>query len=156
NQLGRGALQEMNTLDMMKPITKWAARAYTTERLPEIMGEAWRMAMTGRYGPVYLELPSDVLHNEVEEEAAPMPTGYRSYGRVAGDPALIAEAAAALRQADKPMVLGGSQVYWSEAHDDLRQLVEKLQAPVYLNAMGRGSISQEHPLFFSRTRRNAF
>ena len=48
NQLGRGTLQEMNTLDMMKPITKWAARAYTTERLPELLGEAWRVAMTVR------------------------------------------------------------------------------------------------------------
>jgi thiamine pyrophosphate-dependent acetolactate synthase large subunit-like protein len=155
NQLGKGALQEMNTLDMMKPITKWAVRVYNTERIPEIMADAWRVAMTGRYGPVYVEMPSDILHATIDDAGVQMPVGYRPGGRVAGDPALIDQAADLIRNAERPMVIGGSQVYWSEAHVDLRQFVEKLQAPVFLNAMGRGSISQEHPLFFSRTRRNA-
>jgi acetolactate synthase-1/2/3 large subunit len=155
NQVGKGALQEMNTLDMMKPITKWAVRVHQTNRIPEILSEAWRVSMTGRYGPVYVEIPSDVLHGRVEEDQAPMPEGYRTQGRIAGDPRLIAEAAALIQKSEKPLVMGGSQVYWSEAHQDLQQFVEKIQAPVFLNAMGRGSISQEHPLFFSRTRRNA-
>ena len=51
--------------------------------------------------------------------------------------------------------MGGSAIYWSESHEELKRLVELLKAPVYLNAMGRGSISQEHPLFFNRSRRSA-
>jgi acetolactate synthase-1/2/3 large subunit len=156
NQIGRGALQEMNTLDMMKPISKWAVRVHHTQRIPEIMSEAWRVATTGRMGPVYIEMPSDVLHGRIEEDQLPpLPKGYRTTGRVAGDPALVGEAAQAIRDAEKPLVMAGSQIYWSTAHEDLRQFIEKIQAPVYLNAMGRGSIRQDHPLFFSRTRRNA-
>ena len=155
NQLGKGALQEMNTLDMMKPITKWAARVHSAERIPEHLAEAFRVSMTGRYGPVYLEMPSDVLHGRVEEEKVRMPSGYRTTGRVAGDPQLVGQAAELIRNAEKPLVMGGSQVYWSDAHEDLQQFVEKIQAPVFLNAMGRGSMRQDHPLFFSRTRRNA-
>ncbi len=156
NQIGRGALQEMNTLDMMKPISKWAVRVHNTNRIPEIMSEAWRVAMSGRYGPVYIEIPSDVLHGRVEEEQLPpMPTGYRTTGRVAGDPALIAQAAQLIKNAEKPLVMAGSQIYWSRGHEELRQFVEQIQSPFYLNAMGRGSVRQDHPLFFSRTRRNA-
>jgi acetolactate synthase I/II/III large subunit len=155
NQLGKGALQEMNTLDMMKPITKWAVRVHQTHRIPELLAEAWRVSMTGRYGPVYVEIPSDVLHGRVEEEQVQMPVGYRPRGRVSGDPALVQEAAQLIRSAEKPLVMGGSQVYWCDAHKDLQEFVEKIQAPTFLNAMGRGSMRQDHPLFFSRTRRNA-
>jgi acetolactate synthase I/II/III large subunit len=155
NQVGKGALQEMNTLDMMKPISKWAVRVHQTHRIPEILAEAWRVSMTGRYGPVYVELPSDVLHGRVEEDQAPMPAGYRPSGRVSGDPVLVGEAARMIKNAEKPLVMGGSQVYWSDAHKELNEFVEKIQAPTFLNAMGRGSMRQDHPLFFSRTRRNA-
>jgi acetolactate synthase-1/2/3 large subunit len=155
NQLGKGALQEMNTLDMMKPISKWAVRVHQTHRIPEILAEAWRVSMTGRYGPVYVEIPSDVLHGRVEEDQVPMPVGYRPHGRVSGDPQLIAEAAQLIKKSEKPLVMGGSQVYWCDAHKELNEFVEKIQAPTFLNAMGRGSMRQDHPLFFSRTRRNA-
>ena len=152
-----GSLQEIpGTVEMMKPITKWAATCYHTHRIPEYLAQAFRIAMTGRYGPVFLELPSDVLFGRIEEEQVRLPEGYRPTGRVHGDPALINEAAKLLRAAERPVVMGGSGVYWSDAGRALQELAEKIQAPIYLNDMGRGCVPQDHPQFYSRTRRTAF
>jgi len=154
-QFEMGALQEMEQVDMMKPITKWAGCCYQTRRVPEYLQMCFRIAMTGRYGPCFLEIPTDVLFGRVEESEAPIAESYRTEGRVQGDQRLVAQAAALLAKAERPVVMAGSQVYWSGAADGLRRLIERLGAPVYLNAMGRGSIRQDHPLFFSRTRRAA-
>jgi len=150
-----GALQEMDQVELMRPITKWARCVYETKRIPEYISMAFREAMSGRRGPVFLEIPTDVLFQRVEESEVRFPERYRPQGRKYPDPRLVQEAAQLLAQAQRPMVMAGSQVYWDEAHEELRQLIEKLQAPVYLNAMGRGCIRQDHPLFFSRTRRLA-
>jgi len=152
-----GALQEIpGTVEMMRPITKWAATVPFTNRIPDYLAQAFRVALTGRYGPVFLEIPSDVLFGRLEEEEAPLPEGYRTEGRTQGDPALIQQAAQLLANAERPAVMGGTGVYWSDAGDALRELAEKIHAPIYLNDMGRGTVSQEHPQFMSRTRRTAF
>ncbi len=151
----KGALQEMDQVELVKPITKWARCVYDTRRIPEYMATAFRHALTGRYGPVFLEIPADVLFRRVEESEVPFPRSYRPEGRVQADPRVVRQAAQALAKAQQPLIMGGSSVYWSAAHDRLRDLAERLQAPVYLNAMGRGSLPQDHPLFFSRTRRGA-
>jgi acetolactate synthase-1/2/3 large subunit len=151
----RGALQEMDQVEFLRPLTKWARCLYDTARIPEYMAMAFRHALSGRYGPVFLEMPADVLFRRVEENEVTFPASYRPQGRVQADPNVIRQAAQLLASAQQPLVMAGSLVYWSAAHDALRQLIEKLQAPVYLNAMARGSIRQDHPLFFSRTRRGA-
>jgi len=151
----KGALQEMDQVELLRPVTKWARCLYDTKRIPEYMAMAFRHALSGRYGPVFLEMPSDVLFRRVEENEVTFPSSYRPHGRVQADPSVVRQAVRLLASAHQPLVMAGSLVYWSAAHDRLRQLIEKLQAPVYLNAMARGSIRQDHPLFFSRTRRGA-
>jgi len=155
NDFEKGALQEMDQVELMRSITKWARCVYDTRRIPEYLAMAFRHALSGRYGPVFLEIPSDLLFRRVEESEAAFPASYRPQGQVQGDAAVVREAARLLASAQEPLVMAGSLVYWSGAHDWLRQLIERIQAPVYLNAMGRGSIPQDHPLFFSRTRRGA-
>ncbi|HEY8172016.1 MAG TPA: thiamine pyrophosphate-binding protein, partial [Dehalococcoidia bacterium] len=152
-----GALQEIpGTVEMMRPITKWAATIPFTNRIPDYLAQAFRVALTGRYGPVFLEIPSDILFGRVEEADVPLPSGYRTEGRTQGDFTLIKRAAELLANAERPAVMGGTGVYWSNAGDALRELAEKIQAPIYLNDMGRGTVHQEHPQFMSRTRRTAF
>ncbi len=151
----KGALQEMDQVEFLRPLTKWARCLYDTARIPEYMAMAFRHALSGRYGPVFLEMPADMLFRRVEENNVTFPSSYRPQGRVQADPSVIRQAAQLLASAQQPLVMAGSLVYWSAAHDRLRQLIERLQAPVYLNAMARGSIPQDHPLFFSRTRRGA-
>ena len=152
-----GALQEIpGTVEMMRPITKWSATIPFTDRIPDYLAQAFRTALTGRYGPVFLEIPSDILFGRVEEDQAQLPTAYRTEGRTQGDAGLIKRAAEALANAERPALMGGTGVYWADAGEALRELAEKAQAPIYLNDMGRGTISQEHPQFMSRTRRTAF
>jgi acetolactate synthase-1/2/3 large subunit len=151
----KGALQEMDHVELLRPLTKWARCLYDTKRIPEYMAMAFRHALSGRYGPVFLEVPADVVFRRVEESEVSLPSSYRPKGRVQADASVIGEAARLLASAQQPLVLAGSLVYWSAAHEPLRQFVERLQAPLYLNAMARGSVPQDHPLFFSRTRRGA-
>ncbi|MCH7578126.1 MAG: acetolactate synthase [Chloroflexi bacterium] len=150
-----GALQEMDQVELVRPITKWARCVYDTARIPEYIASAFRAALTGRQGPVFLEIPTDVLFRKVEEKDVYFPQSYRPQGRVYPDPKAIKSAAEIIAKAERPLIMAGSAIYWQDAHEELRHFIEVAQAPVYLNAMGRGSISQEHPLFFSRTRRNA-
>ncbi|MCH7835728.1 MAG: thiamine pyrophosphate-binding protein, partial [Chloroflexi bacterium] len=150
-----GALQEMDQVELLRPITKWARTVYDTARIPEYLASAFRAALTGRQGPAFLEIPTDVLFRKVEENDVYFPQSYRPQGRVYPDPKLIKQAAEIITKAERPLIMAGSAIYWQEAQEELRHFIEVAQAPLYLNAMGRGSLSQEHPLFFSRTRRNA-
>jgi acetolactate synthase-1/2/3 large subunit len=150
-----GALQDMDHTELLRPITKFAKCVHQTERIPEYIAMAFRAALTGRQGPAFLEIPTDVLFRKVEEDSVAFPKAYRPVGKVNPDPKVIKQAADALRKSERPVVMGGSAIYWAEAHEELKRLLELLKAPVYLNAMGRGSISQEHPLFFNRSRRSA-
>ncbi|TAK57315.1 MAG: hypothetical protein EPO22_12445, partial [Dehalococcoidia bacterium] len=152
-----GALQEIpGTVEMMRPITKWSATIPFTKRIPDYLAQAFRIALTGRFGPVFLEIPSDILFGRFEESELELPTGYRTEGRTQGDFRLIKEAAQLLAGAERPVLMGGTGVYWANAGDAFRELAEKVQAPMYLNDMGRGMVQQDHPQFMSRTRRIAF
>ncbi len=150
-----GALQEMDHVELLRPITKWARCVYDTQRIPEYIASAFRAALSGRQGPAFLEIPTDVLFRKVEENEVYFPQSYRSQGRVHPDPQSVKQAAEAIAKAERPLVMAGSAIYWDDAHEELKHFIEVAQAPLYLNAMGRGSLAQDHPLFFSRTRRNA-
>ena len=150
-----GALQDMDQVQLVRSITKWARCVYDTQRIPEYIASAFRAALTGRQGPAFLEIPTDVLFRKVEENDVYFPQSYRPQGRVYPDPKVVKQAAEIIARAERPLVMAGSAIYWQDAHQELRHFVEVAQAPVYLNAMGRGAINQDHPLFFSRTRRNA-
>jgi acetolactate synthase-1/2/3 large subunit len=92
-----GALQEIpGTVEMMRPITKWSATIPFTDRIGDYLAQAFRTALTGRYGPVFLEIPSDVLFGRVDDEQVQLPSDYRTEGRTQGDARLIDQAAQAL------------------------------------------------------------
>jgi acetolactate synthase-1/2/3 large subunit len=150
-----GALQDMDHVSLVRPITKWAKTVLETQRIPEYIASAFRSAMTEPQGPAFLDIPTDILFKKVEESEVYFPESYRPAGRIYPDPNLVKQAAEAISKAERPVLMAGSATYWHEAHEDLRHLAEVMQSPVYLNAMGRGSLSQDHPLFYSRSRRNA-
>jgi acetolactate synthase I/II/III large subunit len=152
---GKGSLQEMEQVDLFTRITKWSDRVPSPDRVPTYMAKAFRTMLSGRLGPVFLELPWDVLSNGVEESECPLPTGYRTRARQPGDPELIERAAGLLSAAERPVVIAGSSIHWDEAAAQLAGLAERLGAPVFLNGAGRGSLPAEHPHFFSHTRKDA-
>jgi acetolactate synthase-1/2/3 large subunit len=140
-QADRGALHEMDQVTLMRPITKWAATLLETERLPEYVARAIAESRSGRPGPVFLELPSDVLRGTAEADViVPSPPP-----RPAGDPAAVGDAAAMLSQAERPLVVAGSGVFWSGAADELIALVEHLGTPVIVSHAARGIVPDDHP-----------
>jgi acetolactate synthase-1/2/3 large subunit len=152
----QGALQELKHLDLVRPITKWARTVVQTQRFADYTAAAFREAIAGRPGPVFLECPMDVLNNIIPTAEATIPSdGYRTRGKPQGDPALIEQAVALLQRAERPVIFAGSTVWWDDAAEPLRALAEALQAPVFLNGGGRGSLPPDHPLFFSLARKTA-
>ena len=151
----RGSLQEMEQVDLFHRISKWSDRVPTPELVPSYLAKAFRVALSGRPGPVFLELAWDVLCNGVEDDAARLPTHYRTTARQAADPQRIEQALAMLKKAERPAIIAGSSIYWDQAWDPLREFCEVAQIPVYLNGSGRGCLAPDHPLFFQHTRKQA-
>ena len=148
----KGGLQELNNVEIMKPITKFSATVLETERIPEYMGMALREAYSGRPGPSFLEIPYDVLDKELEEAQVRIPSGYRAKGRTRPDPRDIEIAAELLDKAGRPAILAGTQVWLCRAVDGLNALVEKMQIPTYLNGAARGAVAADSEFLFSRSR----
>jgi acetolactate synthase-1/2/3 large subunit len=154
----RGALQEMGQIELVRPITKWARSVHESARLSEYTAMAFRQMLSGKPGPAFLEMPMDILSSLVEDDNAfdpGEPAHYRYQGRTAPDPVMLEQAVSLLEQAQRPVIMAGTAVWWCDAAEPLRQLAERLNAPVYLNGAGRGCLPPTHPLFFSNSRRKA-
>jgi acetolactate synthase-1/2/3 large subunit len=154
-QQGRGALQEMDQLSLLKPITKWTVAIHQTARIPELLTQAIRIATSGRPGPVFVEVPFDVLLNFLDEDCVKFPTNYRTTARMVGDTRAIDAAAQLIAQSSRATILAGTQVYWDDASDALRAFAEQTNMPVYTNGMGRGTLPMDHPNCLQLSRGNA-
>jgi acetolactate synthase I/II/III large subunit len=152
---GRGSLQEMEQVDLFHRITKWSDRVPSPELVPLYLAKAFRVALSGRPGPVFLELAWDVLCNAVDEASLQMPTKYRTRARMAPDPLGVKEAMALLATAERPACLAGSSIWWDSAWEALGRFAQRAQLPVYLNGAARGCLSPDNPLFFQHTRKEA-
>src|SRR5262249_55639459 len=152
--IGKGALQEMEQTSLLRPITKASFTAADPRRLGEYVRTAFRIASRGAPGPVFVELPFDVLPTQVQDPYTP--PAPRPWPRQPGDPAAIAAAARLLAEAKKPILFVGSQIWWDDAADALRGFAEKAGIPTFMNAMGRGALPAAHPLAFAQARKRAF
>src|SRR5438132_8682780 len=158
SQRGKGAFQEMDQVAAFRPITKWAEQCTDPRRVPEFVSAAVRHAVGGRPGPVYLDMPGDVLYRQVEEDDVVYPDGAATFTapRPRGDPALIDDALRLLAQAERPLVLTGSGILWSSAEGELQQLVELAGLPFYTTPQGRGVVPDDHELSFPTARATPF
>ena len=150
-----GSLQDMNHVELMRPITKWAVAVPEGRRLGEYVASAFRIATTGLPGPVFLEMPIDQLFNVYEEDKCVFPKQYRTEAGIAGDPRYIERTFELLKSAQRPVALVGTQLRWSRRREAYRPFVETFGLPVYVNGLGRGSLPPDHPNFFSQTRKDA-
>jgi acetolactate synthase-1/2/3 large subunit len=146
------ALQELDQRSLFQPITKWSAVCAQPERIPEYVATAFRVALAQPRGPVYLELPMDVLFTDTDDVAA---APSRSAARVFGDPREVMRAAELLNAAERPAVIAGSGVWWDGAWKQLAAFAENGRLPVYLNGSGRGALPPDHELALRHSRRAA-
>ena len=153
-----GSLQDLPHVDMMSPITKFAATVPSTERVADMVSMAAREAFNGAPGPVYLEIPRDVLDREVERAKAivPKPGHYRASTRSPGDPRDIEKIADLLVNSERPAILYGQQVWTARGHEEASALLRALDIPGYFNGGSRGLLPPGDPHHFDRTRSNAF
>ena len=151
---GKGSLQEMDHVALMRPITKWADSCYQTERLPEYVELAMRHAISGIPGPVFLEIPMDILMAEAKWDVD-IPKVQTQPPSIAPDPKTVRAALDILSKAEKPMLMAGTSVKWSQAQEAMALFLDKTNIPAYVNGMGRGSLPRDSRHLFNRTRRTA-
>ncbi len=149
---GKGVLQEIErTRDsdmprILEPIVKRNWQVSSVSQLPTIMQRAFNQMMTGRRGPVVIDLPIDVQAEAIETEI-PEPLERRSTGRVLGDPELIKQAAEILKEAKRPVLFIGGGVITAEATNEVQKLAETIGAAVVVTMMGKDVIPNDHPLY---------
>lgn len=146
HEFDTGALQDFNQLEIVKPMTKFARAVYQTERIPEYVGMALRHATSGRPGPTYLEVPMDRMFNEVDVSSVKIPEVHRTQSVPGGDPKEVEKALALIADAKKPIIVAGSEVWWSQACEDLKKFIEQIDAPMFTRCAARGSVPDDHPL----------
>jgi acetolactate synthase-1/2/3 large subunit len=153
-----GSLQDLPHVDMMTPITKFAATVPHTARVADLVSMAFREAYAGAPGPSFLEIPRDVLDARVPLSSARLPQAgrYRASTKNAGDPADVEKLADLLVHARKPAILLGSQVWTTRATGPATELVRTLNIPAYMNGAGRGTLPPGDPHHFQLSRRYAF
>lgn len=149
----RGGLQDFDSATFLKPVTKFSEQVKRVERIPEYVSNAFRAATSGVPGPAYLEIPIDIVNGKCEEESVRYPDRYRTEAKAYGDPEYIQKIVDILHNTERPMVLAGSDIWWNKASEELREFIELIDSPVFLNAMGRGSIPSDHPNIGSLGRR---
>jgi thiamine pyrophosphate-dependent acetolactate synthase large subunit-like protein len=155
---GHGTFQEIDQLAMLAPCTKWSARVHQAERIPELVDRAIREAMSGKPGPVYLDLPGDVLFAAVDETRVewPDPWDQARRPRPAASGADIEAITGLLAQTEKPVIVAGMGVLWSEAEAELQAFVEAAGIPFYTTPQSRGAIPEDHALCYLTARATAF
>jgi thiamine pyrophosphate-dependent acetolactate synthase large subunit-like protein len=154
--LGMEAFQEIDQLAVFKPVTKWAERVYDARRIPDVVASAFRQATSGRPGPVYIDMPGDVLGEKVEEDAVTYAPAWKPAPRTLGDTGAIKEAIALLAKAQRPIIVAGSGVWWSDGGTALRAFVEATGIPFWTKPISRGLIPEDHALSFLNARSKAF
>lgn len=155
-QYGTGAFQEIDQVAVMRPVTKWSERVYDAKRIPQYVDMAFANAIAGKPGPVYLDLPGDVLDQEVDEDAIRWSKQPRTLARPAASAQQIARTLELLEKAKAPVLLTGSGILWSQASAELQKFVEATGIPFYTTPQGRGVLPEDHALFYGQARSAAY
>ncbi len=146
---GTGDMQDVDNLSLMQSCCKWAKKVYNTSRIGEQVDDAFRYAMSGLPGPVYVEIAADILMDVVDEDDVSITTTRsRTNALPYGDPAYIEKAAALLAEAKRPvMVIGNSARYSAEPEGAVRELAEYMGMPVVCATVARGVfLDEDNPL----------
>ena len=158
SQMQMGGLQELPHVEMMKPITKFAAQVASPERCADMVALAFRECYNGAPGPSFLEIPRDVLDAKVDVDKARVPTAgrYRASTKSAGDPKEVEKLADLLTKSERPAVLLGTQIWTCRGADAAKTFARSLNIPIFMNGAGRGTLPPGDSHGFQQTRKYAF
>ena len=144
----RGATQEFDQVSLFRPITKAAFPINKIERLPDALRHAFRVATSGKMGPVLLDIPRDLLPGgEVELDLMPPDTYRTGQTRLRGDRSLIEKASRLLLSAQRPVILAGGGVQWSGASDEVARMAHLLGAAIVTSYGRADAVPSDHSYF---------
>ncbi len=151
-----GSFQNVDLVGLFKPVTKWSEGLRDWRRMPELIQKAYRVATSGRPGPVYLEIPEDVMRSVGDPATVNVwsKEQYRMTSAGAGDPDLIEKAAEMLAGAQRPFLHAGVGVSWAEAWDEFVELGDYLSAGFSASLAARGVVPEDHPRYFHALNRD--
>jgi tartronate-semialdehyde synthase len=147
NVLHKEAFQAVDIVEIAKPVTKWAVQVREPGQLVWTFREAFRIAQEGRPGPVLIDLPIDVQTSGLVVDFDPDRGGPLHFEKPAPRPNAIRRAVEMILEAERPVLMPGGGVIGADAAEELMELAEYLQVPVSPTYMGKGTISEDHPLF---------
>lgn len=148
---GTGALQEMDHVPIVSPVTKSAATVHDPARIGQMTADAFGAATAAHRGPVFLDVPMDIFYTPVDaSDPVRAPVADRT-----PDPQAVARIASMLAGAERPVLILGSDVWNDHAEHAAIRLAETAQVPVIPNGMGRGVLPAGHPLLVTRARSEA-
>ena len=154
-QNGMGSFQEERQTELAAPYCKFAHNVEHVHRIPFYVELAVRQSIYGRPGPVYLDMPDDIICGEVdEEEVAPVQT-IPEPPRMQAMPDDVERALDVLESAERPLVIVGKGMAWSRAEDEVRAFIERTQLPFLASPLGKGVLDDTHPLSVGAARSHA-
>ncbi|MDP6713825.1 MAG: thiamine pyrophosphate-binding protein [SAR202 cluster bacterium] len=147
NELGRGAMQEINQIGMAQPTTKGAWMVTAVNRIPDMVAHAARVAYSGRRGPVHLTIPVDVQQQEVSLDDVHFYSSseYRSTAPAVASEDQVRAVVELLKGASKPLIIVGSAGAYSQSGEALESLIETTRVPLMTEGDARGLVTDAHP-----------
>jgi acetolactate synthase-1/2/3 large subunit/sulfoacetaldehyde acetyltransferase len=144
----RDSTQEFDQVSLFRPITKASFPINKIERLPDALRQAFRVATSGKMGPVLLDIPRDLLPGAEIEVDLLAPNSYRTgQTRARGDRNLIDKAASALLSAQRPVILAGGGIEWAMASEEVTRLADLLGAAIVTSYGRADAVPSDHPYF---------
>ncbi|MFP1829404.1 acetolactate synthase large subunit [Lonsdalea quercina] len=144
NMIGSDAFQEVDTYGISIPVTKHNYLVRNINELAHVMNEAFRIAQSGRPGPVWIDVPKDVQTATIDLDALPAPAP--NDAPVAAEPQALEQAAAMINAASRPVLYLGGGIVSAAAHRQAIQLAESAGIPTTLTLMALGAMPADHPL----------
>jgi len=142
---GRQAFQDIDQVAMARPVVKWAAEVSDAAQIPSYLERAYAEADSGRKGAVHLTIPVDLFTTSAGA-TGPQPCPPRDTPESLSYSDDIQRAIGLLRAAQRPILIAGSGIWWACADEALRRFIDLTQIPLYTITMGRGTVSDDHPL----------
>ena len=147
-----GDFQAAPQVDLAKPFCKWVGQAERIDLIPRYIATAVRHSISGRPGPVYLDLPGDVIASSLDEDDLSYPPRVEAPPAPQVDPAAVKAAVAALKSARQPLAIIGKGAAWAGAEEQVRRFIEETQMPFLPSPMGKGVVPDGHPLSVAAAR----
>jgi acetolactate synthase I/II/III large subunit len=150
---GQGSLQEIDHVPFVRPLVKFAATASSAGEIQGLIDDAIAAALAPHSGPAFIDFPLDHVFSFATDGVRPAePAALAPWRAGTVEEPALQRAAALLREAERPVIMAGTGLYWGRGEDQLRGLAEALRIPVAVNGLARGCFPGDHELYLSRAR----